>query len=94
MLLADDISRHPLGSPPDYQPGAHQKVRGATAQKVITAIRNRQWVVDGNYAWITYDGFRGGDQPSFWVSERFLIDKGVIKEILIPAPKTAEAPKP
>lgn len=94
MLLADDISRHPLGSPPDYKPGAHRAVRNATSQKVITAIRNRQWVADGSYAWITYDGFRGGDKPSFWVSERFLIEKGVIKEILIPAPKVAEAPKP
>jgi hypothetical protein len=93
MLLADDISRHPLGTAPDYKPGAHMAVRNATAQKVITAIKNRQWVADGNYAWITYDGFRGGDKPSFWVSERFLIEKGVIKEIFIPAPKTSEPPK-
>jgi hypothetical protein len=93
MLLADDISRHPLGSPPDYKPGAHMAVRNATSQKVITAIRNRQWVADGSYAWITYDGFRGGDKPSFWVSERFLIEKGVIKEILIPAPKVSDPPK-
>lgn len=85
MLLADDISRHGLGTLPDHQPGAAAKMKSSTGTSVIAAIKNRHWSVDGNQAWIVYDGYLKNDpsKPSFYVAERFTIEKGLIKEILL-----------
>ena len=85
MLLADDISRHGLGTPPDHQPGTAEKMKSSTGTSVITAIKNRHWSVDGNQAWIVYDGYLKSDptKPSFYVAERFTIENGLIKEILL-----------
>ena len=92
VLLADDISRHPLGTPPDHQPGAHEKIRASKVMDVIGAIKNRSWIADGNTAWVTYEGYLKADmsKPGFWVAERFTIENGVIKEILLPQPAMAK----
>src|SRR5438094_4566922 len=56
---------------------------GSTA--VIAKIANRQWTVDGNQAFIVYDGYltTNPDTPGFYVAERFTIENGLITEILI-----------
>ena len=85
MLLSDDISRHNLGTLPNHQAGAAEKIKNGTGTSVIAAINNRQWSVDGNQAWIVYDGYLKSDrtQPSFYVAERFTIKNGLIREILL-----------
>lgn len=85
MLLADDISRHSLGTPPDHQAGAAEKIKNSTGTSVIDSIKNRRWSVDGNQAWIVYDGYLTNNpgKPSFYVAERFTIKKGLIREILL-----------
>ncbi len=84
MLLADDISRHRLGTPADHQAGAADRIKSG-GPSVILAIKNRHWTADGNQAWIAYDGYLKGkpDAPSFYVAERFTIESGLIKEILL-----------
>lgn len=85
MLLADDISRHALGTPPDHKPGAAAKIKNSDGTSVIAAIKNRRWSADGNQVWIVYDGYLTSDpsKPSFFVAERFTIESGLIKEILL-----------
>lgn len=92
VLLADDVSRHPLGTPADHQPGAHEKIRASKVMDVIGAIKNRSWHADGDTAWVTYEGYLKADmsKPGFWVAERFTIENGVIKEILLPQPAMAK----
>lgn len=92
VLLADDVSRHPLGTPADHQAGAHEKIRASKVMEVIGAIKNRAWIADGNTAWVTYEGYLRADmsKPGFWVAERFTIENGVIKEILLPQPAMAK----
>ena len=65
---------------------------GSTA--VIAKIANRQWTVDGNQAFIVYDGYltTNPDTPGFYVAERFTIEKGLITEILICAVQSPGAP--
>src|SRR4051812_30379358 len=89
QLVTEDVSRHSLGTPPNYAAGNGAKITADHGHSVIHAIKNRQWTVDGNQAWIAYDGYLKSDtqNPSFYVAERFTIEKGLIREILI-APVT------
>jgi hypothetical protein len=84
-LLADDVSRHSLGTPPDYKPGNAAKIHTPDSKSVIAAIKNRRWVADGNQAWIEYDGYLKADPSKigFYVVERFAIENGLIKEIMV-----------
>jgi len=65
---------------------------GSTA--VIAKIANRRWMVDGEHAFIIYDGYltTNPDAPGFYVAERFTIRKGLITEILICAVQHPSAP--
>jgi hypothetical protein len=85
-LLADDIARHLIGTPRVSAPGGRAKIIAAQpASKVIAGIKNRQWTVDGNDAWILYDGYLTSDpnKPQFFVAERITVEKGLIEEIMI-----------
>ncbi|MBY0511369.1 MAG: nuclear transport factor 2 family protein [Rhodospirillaceae bacterium] len=84
-LLADDVSRHSLGTPADYKAGNAAKIHTPDSKSVIAAIKNRRWVADGNQAWIEYDGYLKADPSKigFYVAERFTIENGLIKEIMI-----------
>ena len=64
---------------------------GSTA--MIAKIANRQWTVDGDQAFIVYDGYltTNPDTPGFYVAERFTIEKGLIAEILICAVQSSAA---
>jgi hypothetical protein len=84
-LLADDVSRHSLGTPADYKAGNAAKIHTPDNKSVIAAIKNRRWVADGNKAWIEYDGYLKADPSKigFYVVEQFIIENGLIKDILI-----------
>lgn len=85
QLLADDVSRHSLGNPPNHVAGNAAKIKADRGSSVIAAIKNRKWSVDGNAAWIVYDGYLKSDpsKPLFYVAERLTIEKGLIREIFI-----------
>jgi hypothetical protein len=84
-LLADDISRHHIGTEPVFAPGNRAKTIATTTHDVIAAIRNRRWTVEGDTAWILYDGYlkKDPDKIGFYVAERITLDKGLIREILV-----------
>jgi hypothetical protein len=85
QLFTDDISRHRPGADPNFMPGNPAKFLHQNAHGVISAIKNRQWTVDGDKAWILYDGYlkANPDKPAFYVAERFTLEKGLIKEIVV-----------
>jgi hypothetical protein len=85
QLVADDVSRHRMGTAPDHKPGNRAKLIADMSHSVIAAIKNRQWTVEGNQAWILYDGYLKTDpeNPGFYVSERITVENGLIKEILV-----------
>jgi len=85
QLLADDVSRHRIGGPPSFQPGNKAKLLVENSHEVIAAIRNRRWTVEGDEAWILYDGYlkKDPDKIGFYVAERITLDKGLIREILV-----------
>ena len=85
QLVADDVSRHRLGTPPEHKAGNGAKLIADMSHAVIAAIKNRRWVVEGNNAWVEYDGYLTSDpeKPGFYVAERITIENGLIKEILV-----------
>jgi hypothetical protein len=85
QLLADNVSRHRIGTPPDFQPGNRARIIAENSHAVIAAIRNRQWTIEGDEAWILYDGYLKKDpgKVGFTVAERITLERGLIKEILV-----------
>jgi hypothetical protein len=85
QLFTDDISRHRPGTDPNFMPGNRAKFLHQNAHAVISAIKNRQWTIDGDVAWILYDGYlkTNPDKPAFYVAERFTLENGLIKEIIV-----------
>jgi hypothetical protein len=85
QLFADDVSRHRIGTQPVFAAGNRARLMAENSHEVIAAIRNRRWAVDGGDAWILYDGYLKTDpiKPAFYVAERFWIEHGLIKEILV-----------
>jgi len=85
QLFADDVSRHHIGTPPNFMPGNRARLMEEDSHKVISAIRNRRWTVEGDAAWVLYDGYLKKDpgKIGFYVAERITLEKGLIKEILV-----------
>jgi len=85
QLFADDVSRHRIGTPPNFAPGNRARLMAEDSHKVIAAIRNRRWTVEGDTAWILYDGYlkKSPDKIGFYVAERITMEKGLIHEILV-----------
>jgi hypothetical protein len=86
--IEGDVSRHLLGTPCINAAGNRAKIVAAQPRSfVIAAIRNRRWTIDGNQAWILYDGYLKSDpsKPQFDVAERITVEKGLISEILVAA---------
>jgi hypothetical protein len=85
QLFADDISRHRIGTPPNFAPGNRARLFAEDSHKVIAAIKNRRWTVEGDTAWILYDGYlkKDPDKIGFYVAERITLEKGLIHEILV-----------
>jgi hypothetical protein len=85
QLLTDDVSRHRIGTPPEFQPGNRNRLMADNRHDVIAAIRNRRWTVEGDEAWILYDGYlkKDPDKIGFYVAERITLQKGLIREILV-----------
>ena len=85
QLFADDVSRHRIGTEPRFAAGNSAKLMAEDSHKVISAIRNRRWTVEGDTAWILYDGYlkANPDKIGFYVAERITLEKGLIKEILV-----------
>lgn len=85
QLFADDVSRHHIGTPPDFAPGNRARLMAEDSHKVISAIRNRRWTVEGDTAWILYDGYlkKAPGKIGFYVAERITLQKGLIHEILV-----------
>ena len=53
--------------------------------RTILSITNRQWVVEGDVAWINYTGYLkcNLNVPGFYVGEKITVQNGLIHEILI-----------
>ena len=85
QLFTDDVSRHRIGTEPKFVPGNRAKLMAEDSHKVISAIKNRRWAVEGDTAWILYDGYLKAkpDQIGFYVAERITLEKGLIREILV-----------
>ncbi len=85
QLLADDVSRHRIGTPPSFMAGNRAKLIADKSHQVIAAIGNRRWTVEGDEAWILYDGYlkKDPDKVGFYVAERITLEKGLIREILV-----------
>ena len=88
ILFAPDVSRHQLGTPPNFQPGnAASLVQGYHngSSASIARITDRHWVVEGVDAWINYTGFLTCNKkvPGFYVGEKITVHRGLIHEILI-----------
>jgi hypothetical protein len=85
QLFTDDVSRHHVGTPPNFAPNNRAKLMAEDSHKVISAIRNRQWTVEGDTAWILYDGYlnKDPDRIGFYVAERITLEQGLIHEILV-----------
>lgn len=87
QITTDDVSRHLTGMPINRKPGNRaEMIRSQIASSpVILAIRNRKWLVDGNHAWLHYDGFLKAepDHPKFIVMERITVEAGKITEIFV-----------
>jgi hypothetical protein len=85
QLFTDDVSRHRIGTEPKFMPGNRAKLMAEDSHKVISAIKNRRWTVEGDTAWILYDGYLKAkpDQIGFYVAERITLEKGLIREILV-----------
>ncbi len=85
QLFTDDISRHRVGTEANFMPGNRARFLHQNAHAVIATIKNRQWTVDGDVAWIMYDGYlkTAPDKPAFFVAERFTLENGLIREILV-----------
>jgi hypothetical protein len=88
ILFAPDVSRHQLGTLPNFQAGNRKALldgykAGSTA--TIHRITDRHWVVEGEDAWINYTGFLKCNTtvPGFYVGERISVEHGLIHEILI-----------
>jgi hypothetical protein len=83
--LADDVSRHHIGADPVFAAGNRAKLMAVDTHGVIAAIRNRRWTVEGDTAWILYDGYlkKDPDKIGFYVAERITLQKGLIREILV-----------
>jgi hypothetical protein len=85
QLFTDDVSRHRIGAEPKFAPGNRAKLMAEDSHKVISAIKNRRWTVEGDTAWILYDGYLKAkpDEIGFYVAERITLEKGLIREILV-----------
>jgi hypothetical protein len=83
--LADDVSRHHIGADPTFAAGNRAKLMAIDTHGVIAAIKNRRWTVEGDTAWILYDGYlrKDPDKIGFYVAERITLQKGLIHEILV-----------
>lgn len=87
QITTDDLSRHLLGMAANHKEGNRaEMIRSQVASSpVILAIRDRKWLVDGNQAWIHYNGYLKAepDHPKFIVMERLTIENGKISEIVV-----------
>ncbi len=84
-LLADDVSRHRIGTEPAFAAGNKAKMIAITTHDVIAAIKNRRWTVEGDIAWVLYNGYltKAPDKIGFYVAERITLEKGLVHEILV-----------
>lgn len=83
--LADDVSRHHIGTEPAFAAGNRAKLMAMNTHDVIAAIKNRRWTIEGDTAWVLYDGYlkKDPDKIGFYVAERITLQKGLIHEILV-----------
>ncbi|MCU1461096.1 MAG: hypothetical protein JWO37_1171 [Acidimicrobiales bacterium] len=96
ILFDPRVSRYSEGGRPDHQPQNANAIRiqEGTVTAVIRKIDNRHWTVDGDVAWIAYDGYLVASltKPGFWVAERITIRNGLIWEIMITPVQVAPVP--
>jgi hypothetical protein len=96
ILFDPRVSRYSEGGRPDHQPQNANAIRiqEGTVTAVIRKIDNRHWTVDGDEAWIAYDGYLQASltKPGFWVAERITIRAGLIWEIMITPVQVAPVP--
>jgi hypothetical protein len=99
ILFDPRVSRFSLGGLAAHHPSNSDLLRTqegtfqGTYNRVIRSIVNRHWTVEGNKAWIVYDGMlvTSVTHPQFHVAERLEIRDGLIYEIMI-APVVVTVP--
>jgi hypothetical protein len=91
ILFDPRFSKRSLGGAAVHHPAnsdlnrTQQGTFQGTTGRVIRSIDNRRWVVEGNTAWILYDGWLvvSTTHPGFYVTERFTLRDGLIWDITI-----------
>jgi hypothetical protein len=83
--FADDVARHVLATPAVFAPGNRAKVVAALNQSIVGGIKDRQWAVESDQAWVVYDGYleTNPTPTKFPLAERITVEKGMIKEIVV-----------
>jgi hypothetical protein len=96
ILFDPRVSRYSEGASPIHRLGNDDAIRiqEGTETRVIAKITNRRWTVDGDVAWIAYDGYLVSSltHPGFWVAERITIHNGLVWEIMITPVRAASVP--
>ena len=83
--IAGDAARHLLGRTEAHGAGGRAGILAALDQSYLLSIKNRQWSVEGDVAYVVYDAaLRTDPKPTQYAfGERITIEKGMIKDIIL-----------
>jgi hypothetical protein len=86
--LADDVSRHLLGTEPDHQAGNRARLVWEMGQTILGSLKDREWALEGDVVYVIYNAaLKTNPAPArFAFSERLTIEKGLIRDIVLLAP--------
>ncbi|HLG89412.1 MAG TPA: hypothetical protein VKZ79_19710 [Alphaproteobacteria bacterium] len=88
LPIAEDATRHLLGRADSHGALGKAGILAALDQSTVASIKNRQWSVEGDVAYVVYDAaLRTDPKPTpYSFGERITIDKGMIKDVILLAP--------
>src|SRR5204863_6235608 len=84
VLFDPSVSIYKIGTAPMHGPSNAAMYRKQLLASTTTRIIKREWVVDGNDAFVSYDGYTKASEakPAFYLAERFTLRNGLIWEVL------------
>ena len=85
LPIAEDASRHVLGRTATPDAGGRSAVLAGLDQSTVASIENRRWSVEGDVAYVVYDGAlrTNPKRTPYAFAERITIEKGMIKDIVL-----------